>query len=134
MKCPNCKEYILQRNPTMCPYCNNKLLPSEVAVSDEEAFRREIREIEKLEKAGRYEKAAQAYEELEMWEKAGECRRMARTSYVVSANLNIGKVGTISMECPNCGASQPITSKSNEVKCKYCKKNYIIPKKVLDLL
>jgi len=135
MKCPKCHEDILQHNPTLCPYCYNRLLPSkEEALSDEEALRQEIQEIEKLEKAGRYEEAAQAYEGLEMWEKAGECRRMARTNYVVSANVNIGKVGTISMECPHCGASQPIASKSNEVTCKYCGKNYVIPKKVLDLL
>ena len=93
-----------------------------------------IADIDKLERAGRYEDAAKKYEELEMWDKAGDCRRMAKTNYVVSANLNIGKVGTISMDCPHCGASQPIASKSNEVTCKFCGKNYVIPKKVLDLL
>jgi ribosomal protein S27E len=74
------------------------------------------------------------YEELEMWDKAGECRKKARTKYVVSANVNIGKIGTISMECPHCGASQPIASKSNEVTCKYCGKDCVIPKNALDLL
>jgi ribosomal protein S27E len=69
-----------------------------------------------------------------MWDKAGECRRMGKTSYIVSANVSIGKVGSISMECPHCSASQTIASKSNEVTCKYCGKNYIVPKKVLDLL
>ena len=104
-------------------------------------FRRrgEIREqllniIEKLKRTGRYEDAALRYEELEMWDEAGECRRMAKTSYVISANVNIGKVSTIGMECPHCGASQPLSSKNNEVTCKYCGKNYVIPKKVLDLL
>lgn len=135
MKCPKCHEDILQHNPKLCPYCLNILSSSEEkAISDEEALKLEIQEIEKLETAGRYEEAAQAYEGLEMWEKAGKCRRMARTDYVVSANIDIGKVGTISMECPHCSASQPISSKSNEVTCKYCGKNYVIPKKVLDLL
>jgi len=69
-----------------------------------------------------------------MWDKAGECRKMGRTNYVIQANINIGKVGSISMECPFCGASQPIASKSNEVVCSYCKKTYVIPKNVLDLL
>ncbi|MCJ7559107.1 hypothetical protein MUO79_00625 [Candidatus Bathyarchaeota archaeon] len=93
-----------------------------------------LEKIAKLETAGRYEEAARAYEELEMWEKAGECRRLAKTNYVVSANLNLGRVGTISMECPHCGASQPLVSKSNEVTCSFCGKKYVIPKKVLELL
>jgi DNA-directed RNA polymerase subunit RPC12/RpoP len=119
----------LQANPNVCPYCGNPVL-----IPWEESSKSEMEEIENLEKAGRFEDAAQRYEELEMWDKAGECRRKARTNYVVSANLNIGKIGTISMECPHCGASQPLTSKSNEVTCKYCGKNYMIPKNVLDLL
>lgn len=73
-------------------------------------------------------------EKLELWDKAGELRRKAKTNYVVSANLNIGKIGSISIECPHCSASQPIASKSSEVTCSYCKKNYVIPKKVLELL
>ena len=69
-----------------------------------------------------------------MWDKVGDCRRMLKTNYVVSANVNIGKVGTTRMECLHCGASQPIATKSNEVTCKFCGKNHVIPKKVLDLL
>jgi hypothetical protein len=84
--------------------------------------------------AGRYEEAARVFDELGNLARAGECRRMAKTTYVVSANVNIAKVGSISMECPHCSASQPIASKSNEVTCSYCKKNYVIPKKVLELL
>ena len=82
-----------------------------------------IAEIEKLKKAGKYEEAALRYEELEMGDKAEECR-----------NINMGKVSTINMECPHCGAIQPLSSKSNEVKCKHCGKKYVIPKKVLELL
>ena len=112
-----------------CPYCGSTNL-----ISETDDIPNLIAEIEKLQMAGRYEDAALRYEELEMWDKAGECRRMAKTSYVISANVNIGKISTISMECPHCGASQPLSQKSNEVTCKYCGKNYIIPKKVLDLL
>ncbi len=126
MKCADCNAEIMQSNPTLCPYCGSRNLVSNEQISKEEA--------ENLERAGRYEDAAMKYEELEMWDKAGDCRRMAKTNYVVSANVNIGKVGTISMECPHCSASQPIATKSNEVTCKFCGKNYVIPKKVLDLL
>jgi Zn finger protein HypA/HybF involved in hydrogenase expression len=129
MRCADCREEILQKNPQKCPYCGSANL-----ISEEEDIPNLIAEIERLKRAGRFEDAALRYEELEMWDKAGEVRRMAKTSYVISANVNIGKVSTISMECPHCGASQPLSSKTNEVTCKYCGKNYVIPKKVLELL
>lgn len=118
----------MHANPTLCPYCGKKIL-----ISEEEASKLEIEEIEKLEKAGQYEEAAQKYEELEMWDKVGELRRKAKTNSAVSASVDVGKVGTISMLCPYCGESQPIASKSNEVTCPRCGKNYTIPKNVLDL-
>jgi hypothetical protein len=101
-----------------------------------EVCRRKLRAkvAENLEKAGRYGDAAEIFDELEMWDRAGDCRRMLKTNYIVSANVNIGKNGTISIECPHCSASQQIITKSNEVTCKFCGKNYVIPKKVLDLL
>ena len=74
------------------------------------------------------------YEELEMYEKAGECRRMEKTSFQVSTSFVMGKDGTISVNCPTCGSSQVVESKSNMVTCKHCGKNYVIPKKVLDML
>ncbi len=82
-----------------------------------------LEEIEKLKKTGKYEEAALKYEELEMWDKASEIR-----------NINMGIVSKITMECPHCGASQPLASKENKVKCKNCGKNYTIPKKVLEVL
>jgi ribosomal protein S27AE len=132
--CPKCG-YILDTfaDDYWCSQCRIKYTKDRVAVVHLRA-KPSIEEVKKLEIAGRYEDAALKYEELEMWDKAGDCRRMAKTNYVVSANLNIGKVGTISMDCPHCGASQPIATKSNEVTCKFCGKNYVIPKKVLDLL
>jgi Zn finger protein HypA/HybF involved in hydrogenase expression len=135
--CNDCKQEILQKNPKKCPYCGSYNLAS-VEESELEEYQddklRLLKQIEKLKRAGRYKDAALRYEKLEMWDEAGEVRRMAKTSYVISANLNIGKISTISMECPHCGASQPISSKNNEVKCKYCGKDYVIPKKVLELL
>jgi hypothetical protein len=89
---------------------------------------------ENLITAGRYEDAARIYDEYEMYEKAGECRRMARTSYQISTVFSMGKDGTISVNCPNCGSSQAIASKTNLVEGKHCGKNYIIPKKVLDMM
>lgn len=103
-------------------------------MSDEEWNKQAIQEIEKLEKAGRYEEAAEGYEELEMWEKAEDLKRKARLDEDDSANANMGKVSAINMTCPHCGAIQPVTSKSNEVTCKGCGKNYSIPRKVRNLL
>jgi uncharacterized Zn-finger protein len=133
MKCLDCHEEILAQNAKMCPYCFSKnLVENEVAIESEKT--KTLKNAENLEAAGRYEDAALLYEQIEMWDKAGQARRNNRTSYVISANVNIAKVGSISMNCPHCGASQPITSKSNEVACAYCKRNYVIPKKVLELL
>jgi uncharacterized Zn-finger protein len=129
MKCQNCQKEILQPNPKICPYCGTKIL-----ISEEESRKLEIEEIEQLERAGRYDDAAEKYEELKMWDEAGKCRRKANTHYVVSVNVDVGKIGTISIQCPYCGASQPITSKSNRVKCNYCGRDCIIPEKIIDLL
>ena len=118
MKCADCREEILQKNPQKCPYCGSTNL-----ISIKDIVPKVTAEIDKLKKAGKYEEAALKYEELEMWDKAEECRK-----------LNMGKVSKISMECPHCGASQPLSSKNNTVKCRSCGKNYGIPKKVLELL
>jgi len=118
MKCADCQEEILQKDPQKCPYCGSTNL-----ISKEDEVPIILAEIEKLKKAGKYEEAALKYEELEMWDKAKETRE-----------LNMGKVSSINMECPYCSASQPLSSKNNMVKCKHCGKNYVIPKKVLEIL
>jgi len=118
MKCADCDEDILQKDPEKCPYCGSTNL-----LSEKEALEQLIAEIETLEKTGQYEEAALKYEEIEMWDKAREIRE-----------LNVGKVSAISMECPHCCASQPLSSKNNNVKCKHCGKKYVIPKKILELL
>ena len=118
MKCADCGEEILQKDPQKCPYCGSTNL-----VSMKDLMPKILPEIEKLKKAGKYEEAALRYEEIEMLDKAEECR-----------NINTGKVSKISIECPHCGESQPLSSKDNQVTCKHCGKNYIIPQKVLELL
>ena len=118
MKCADCGEDILQRNPQKCPYCGSTNL-----VSIQDIIPTVTAEIEKLKKAGKFEEAALKYEELEMWDKAKEIRE-----------LNMGKVHAITMGCPHCGETQQLSSKNSTVTCKHCGKNYIVPKKVLDLL
>ena len=107
MKCADCGEEILYKNPDKCPYCGSTNL-----VSVEEMIPAVTVEIERLK-----------YEEIEMWDKAEECRK-----------LNMGKVSAISMECPHCGKTQPLSSKDSLVKCRSCGKSFGVPKKVLDLL
>ena len=118
MKCAVCKEEIIQKNPQKCPYCGSTKF-----ISKKDEVPSILAEIKELKKAGKYEEAALKYEELEMWDKAKEIRE-----------LNMGRIGTVSIECPHCGVSQPLSSKSNEVTCKHCGKNYLIPSKVLELL
>jgi DNA-directed RNA polymerase subunit RPC12/RpoP len=118
MKCADCREEILQKDPQKCPYCGSTNL-----LSMKDIVPTVMAEIEKLKKAGKYEAAALKYEEIDMLDKAEECRK-----------LNMGKVSKITMECPHCGETQPLSSKNNSVKCKHCGKNYGVPKKVLELL
>lgn len=117
MKCAECREEILQQNPQKCPYCGSTNL-----ISKKDELPKVLAEINKLKKAGKYEEAALKYEELEMWGNAEEIRK-----------LNMGKVSAISMECPHCGASQVLSSKTSQVTCKRCGTTYVIPKKVLEL-
>lgn len=90
-------------------------------------------DIENFVKAGRYEDAAQLYEKLGMWENAGECRRLDRTSYLIAADVHIGTDG-ISVNCPKCGSPERLGSRASEVICKHCGSKYFIPKKILDLI
>jgi hypothetical protein len=101
---------------------------------EEEQRRLTIKQnAENLMKAGRYEEAAKYYEQLEMWNEAGECRRLARTTYVVAADIRVGKDG-ISVNCPHCGSSERLESKASEVTCRHCGRTYYIPKKILDMI
>ena len=118
MKCADCGEEILQKNPQKCPYCGSTNL---ISMKDKVPII--LAEIKKLKKAGKYEEAALKYEEIDMLDKAEECRK-----------LGMGKVSKITMECPHCGESQPLSSKNNTVKCEHCGKTYGVPKKVLELL
>lgn len=95
---------------------------------------KDLEQAKKFEIAGRYEEAAKICDSIGLLEKAGDLRRMGRTTYLISTNFTMGKDGAISCNCPTCGSSQSIESKTNMVTCKHCGNNYIIPKKVLDML
>jgi DNA-directed RNA polymerase subunit RPC12/RpoP len=117
MKCADCGEEILQRKPQKCPYCGSTNI-----VSVQELIPTVTAEIEKLKKEGNYEEAAVKYEEIEMYDKAEECRK-----------LNLGKIRAVTMECPHCGKTQQVSSKDTSVRCKHCGKGFGVPKKVLEL-
>jgi hypothetical protein len=112
----------------MCPYCRSKNLVSEENAS------KEIHEVEQLAKNGRFEDAALRYEKLDLWDKAKECRKLAKKNRKGSAELKTGKVGTINIMCPHCNASQPVTAKSNEETCSHCGTTYLIPDQIRELL
>ncbi len=112
----------MQRNPTVCPRCGGKDIVSEEQL------------IERCIKSEKFEEAAALYEELEMWDKAEECRKKANPNYDSKVSSKMGKIHSITMECPHCGKSQPLTTKSQEIVCIHCKKRYSIPKDVFDLI
>ena len=110
----------------------NKQILAEKQAEIERQREVKLEQVKRLEVSGRYEEAAKIYDEIELFEKAGECRQMSKTSYQISTNFSLGKNGVISCSCPSCGSSQVLESKSNLTICKYCGANYIIPKKILD--
>ena len=147
MKCYDCGEEILQGEAKKCPYCGSYHVVTDSVFTlkeqkeleerkkqAEELKKQELKQIEILMKSGRYEEAARLCDKLEMYEKAGECRRMAKTTYQISTNFSLGRDGTISVNCPKCGSTQAIESKSNLVTCTHCGNNYVIPKKILDMM
>ncbi|MCW4018711.1 MAG: hypothetical protein NWF00_08575 [Candidatus Bathyarchaeota archaeon] len=127
MKCGDCGQEILQEKPEMCPYCRSRKLISE------EDNQKEIREIEKLVKAGRFEEAALKYEKMEMWNEAKGCRKQDRKKHAAHAR-ETGKVEAISVLCPHCSESQSINSKVKEAICNRCGTTYKIPSRALELL
>jgi hypothetical protein len=128
MKCRDCGQDILQAHPELCPYCRSRNLISEDDVE------KETKEIEQFVKAGQYEEAAVKYEKLDLWDKAKECRMHAKKNRAGLANLEAGKVGTITLVCPHCNASQPVKSKSSEETCGRCGTTYTIPDQVRELI
>jgi len=53
--------------------------------------------------------------------------------YVIASRFEFSEGGGVTIKCPHCGGSQP-ASKSKQVTCEYCGKEYIIPKKILDMI
>ena len=121
MKCAKCGWDFFQRNPEICPSCGSRDIVTEEQL------------IEKYLTSERYEDAALLYEELEMSDKAEACRKKANPNYVSPPSL-MGKISSITRECPHCKTTQSLTSKKNEVICAHCNKKYAIPKEVFELL
>jgi ribosomal protein S27E len=136
MKCYDCGEELLQGEAKRCPYCGGCHIVSDsvFTLKEQKELEEQKKQIEIFMKSGRYEEAARLYDKLEMYEKAGECRRLAKTTYQISTNFSLGRDGTISVSCPTCGSTQAIESKSNNVTCAHCGNNYVIPKKILDMM
>ncbi len=119
MKCGDCGQDILQAHPEMCPYCRSKNL-----LSEEDADKK-ITEAEKLTKAGRFEEAALALEQVDRWKEAKECRLRAKKKS--HSELPAGKLGTITLLCPHCGHSQEADLKIGEQLCTRCGTRYVVP-------
>jgi ribosomal protein S27E len=120
MKCAKCGYDFIQRNPEMCPSCGGKEI-----VTDEQL-------IELYLKSERYEDAALLCEELELFDKAEQCRKKANPNYVTPTSP-VGKINSINMECPHCQKIQQVISRKNEVICISCNKRFAIPEKAYDL-
>jgi len=54
--------------------------------------------------------------------------------YNISTKFEFGKEGGLLINCPLCNGASPLTSKTNPVRCPYCNQEYIVPKKLLELI
>lgn len=82
------------------------------------------KELEYLERVGRYEEAARIYESLRMPEKAGEMRRKKREVITLDLNALIRQLGergfTITYHCSHCGAPVSISEETKAEAVQYC--------------
>ena len=49
-------------------------------------------------------------------------------------DLKTGKVNSIGLQCPHCGAKQSVNTKQKEVSCAKCMRRYKVPEKARELL
>ena len=54
--------------------------------------------------------------------------------YNISAKFDFGIDGGLLINCPYCGGSSQLESKKNPVRCSFCNKEYVVPKKLLELI
>ena len=89
IKCEDCNEELLATNVELCPYCGSKNLIKNV--KKEVNISEKLAEISKLERSGKYGKAAKEYEKLGMQKEAKNCKRLG----IVEANKleKAGKYG-----------------------------------------
>lgn len=84
------------------------------------------RRLVELEKAGRFEEAAEVCEKLGMFEKAGKLRRKAKELTIVYLDLNnliknLSEKGlTLTYRCSNCGAPLKITPETKAEGMRFC--------------
>ncbi len=128
MKCGNCGQDILQAHPEMCPYCKSKKL-----ISDEDTTAG-VREAEHLAKIGHFEEAALKYEQADLWNKARDCRLLAKKKQKSPTDPELGQIGTIALKCPHCLTSQIIAAKDKQETCNHCGTTYLVPDRVRELL
>jgi len=55
-------------------------------------------------------------------------------NYQVVSSFDIGKNGLITLKCPSCGSPVQMRDSSPTKKCDYCSTEFMVPKRVLDLL
>jgi rubrerythrin len=64
-----------------------------------------LEQAKNFERAERYDDAAKLYDSLQMWDKAGECRRTAKTNYdekIISKEIIKEKQIIVKIRCPYC--------------------------------
>jgi tRNA(Ile2) C34 agmatinyltransferase TiaS len=114
--CPKCGKIMdTFADDFWCPRCRTKYSRDGRDLIRE----RLIEEAGKLERVGRYEAAAIKYEKLEMWDKAGECRRREKNNFdntPIAKEIIKEKQVIVKIRCPYCKNLYEETYD----KCPYC--------------
>lgn len=61
-------------------------------------------------------------------------RRTEHMETIISANFSFGSDGAIQIQCPHCHHSDKPKTKSSQITCVACGKQYVIPAKMLSML
>jgi hypothetical protein len=68
------------------------------------------------------------------WYVSRLAKQRETVNYQVVTSFDITSAGTISLKCPNCGSAVSIDRPSHTRRCDYCKAEFAVPKRILDLL
>lgn len=63
-----------------------------------------------------------------------QAKQRETVNYQVVTSFDIGKDGAVSLKCPSCGSPIQMRDASQNKKCDYCGADFVVPRRILDML